>query len=132
MHLLHYRKIRAVFVLGSLAARDPLPDRRRRRRRTKEKTTGPSLASRDAPCSSFLVAIFSFLQGGSTIYTEGEIDRNFYLINHGEVSLEVEGAVPKKTGGNRRWGRWAQPRVCVCSAGFHTAIQQHLRARVCV
>lgn len=50
------------------------------------------------------VLLFFFEKGGSTIYTEGEVDRNFYLINHGEVSLEVQGTVPKKTGG-RLWGR---------------------------
>ncbi|CAM9281014.1 unnamed protein product [Ectocarpus sp. 6 AP-2014] len=42
-------------------------------------------------------------KGGATIYTEGEIDRNFYLINQGEVLLEVEGVSAKKRG--RLWGR---------------------------
>ncbi|CAN0280172.1 unnamed protein product, partial [Hapterophycus canaliculatus] len=44
-------------------------------------------------------------KGGSTIYTEGEVDRNFYLINQGEVSLSVEGVTSKKRVGGGLWGR---------------------------
>ncbi|CAN0417359.1 unnamed protein product [Pylaiella littoralis] len=46
-------------------------------------------------------------KGGSTIYAEGEVDRSFYLINQGEISLEVNGTVPKKKGG--LFGRCVTP-----------------------
>ena len=35
-------------------------------------------------------------QAGDTIYSAGAMDRNFFLINQGEVALEVEGCASKR------------------------------------
>lgn len=63
--------------------------------------TFPTLSPSLSPSSPHLSLYPA--QGGSTIYTEGEVDRNFYLINQGEVSLELEGVAPKQ--GLKLWGR---------------------------
>lgn len=45
------------------------------------------------PRPSFLR--LTFFQRGNTIYAAGAMDRNFFLINEGKVSLEVEGSARK-------------------------------------